>query len=407
MKKRILSCILVLALAISLMPSAFAATDDATSAAQALYEMGLFLGTGNDANGNPIFDLDRTPNRNAAVIMLVRLLGKEQEAKAGTWNIPFSDVSEQMNPYVGYAYNNGLTAGVSTTAYGGTAAITASQYLTFVLRALGYTSGTDFQVSKAWELSDKIGLTDGQYNASTTKFTRGDVAIISANALKTSLKGQSKTLILLLVENGVIDSERAEKYLSAAGHSASLTWRDVFDGRVYVDYVKMDSGYYTLDTYTKRISCVNGEIYLPIDFYEHVRYGLQLNSDTDLLALLSEKYTVKKTENPYFSGKLHLFSQETNPYHIQTNTVYLSPTDSYTTWQLTRRGKTISSPSTPTKDEFVVDGIRYVGLPVSGSSEVKYWVNVNDLCKACCIDKRFSYFEKDTGMGLEHVLAFE
>ena len=150
MKKRILSCILVLALAISLMPSAFAATDDATSAAQALYEMGLFLGTGNDANGNPIFDLDRTPNRNAAVIMLVRLLGKEQEAKAGTWNIPFSDVSEQMNPYVGYAYNNGLTAGVSTTAYGGTAAITASQYLTFVLRALGYTSGTDFQVSKAW-----------------------------------------------------------------------------------------------------------------------------------------------------------------------------------------------------------------------------------------------------------------
>lgn len=66
--------------------------------------------------------------------------------------------------------------------------MSASQYLTLVLRALGYTSGTDFQWDKAWELSDRIGLTDGRYNATTTNFTRGDVAIISNQSLSTPHK---------------------------------------------------------------------------------------------------------------------------------------------------------------------------------------------------------------------------
>lgn len=49
-------------------------------AAQNLYELGLFNGTGTDTDGNPIFDLDRAPTRHEAVTMLVRLLGKGEEA---------------------------------------------------------------------------------------------------------------------------------------------------------------------------------------------------------------------------------------------------------------------------------------------------------------------------------------
>lgn len=61
--KRILSLILSLALAFSLMPSAFAASNEAVQAAEALHSLGLFNGTGTDANGNPIYDLDRAPTR--------------------------------------------------------------------------------------------------------------------------------------------------------------------------------------------------------------------------------------------------------------------------------------------------------------------------------------------------------
>lgn len=195
MKKRIVSLLLTLCLVCSLLPgAAIAASDKATEAANALYELGLFSGTGTDANGNPIYDLDRAPTRQEAIVMLVRLLGKVDEATNGSWTMPFTDVADWAKPYVGYAYSNNLTFGVSQTAFGSGDSVSASQYLTFVLRALGYESGTDFQWDKAWELSDKIGMTNGEYNSSSN-FLRGDVAIVSNNALHTNLKGASTPLI--------------------------------------------------------------------------------------------------------------------------------------------------------------------------------------------------------------------
>ncbi|WP_161845355.1 S-layer homology domain-containing protein [Pseudoflavonifractor sp. 524-17] len=223
--KRTISLLLFLAVMASLVPTAFAAgfhphpghiapdavtalsvsalTSTATpastpkaaqEAAQALYELGLFSGIGNDTEGNPNFDLNRAPTRQEAVIMLVRLLGKVDNAENGTWNIPFTDVASWAKPYVGYAYTNGLTVGTSATTFGGGQTITATQYLTFVLRALGYEIGVDFQWDKAWEFSDKIGLTDGSYNANTSNFTRGDVAIISYKALDIRYKDGGSTL---------------------------------------------------------------------------------------------------------------------------------------------------------------------------------------------------------------------
>lgn len=175
-----------------------AADNDPFLAADALYAMGLFRGTGMDENLQPIYELDRTPTRSEAVTMLVRLLGKEDEALSGTWTTPFTDVEKWAEPYVGYAYCNGLVAGTSDTTYSGSENISASQYITLVLRALGYKSGTDFEWDKAWELSDKIGLPGGQYSAGTTKFTRGDVATVSFNALYCKLKDSDTKLISTL-----------------------------------------------------------------------------------------------------------------------------------------------------------------------------------------------------------------
>lgn len=184
MKRKLTTLFLALALTLALVPSAFAASDEAKQAADALHDLGLFQGVGTNADGTPNYDLDRTPSREEAVTMLVRLLGKEDEAKAGAWTNSFTDVSAWAKPYVGYAYANGLTNGVNTegTLFGGGTAntVTATQYITFALRSLGYESGKDFKWDAAWELSDKLGITDGRYNAATNKtFTRGDIAIIS------------------------------------------------------------------------------------------------------------------------------------------------------------------------------------------------------------------------------------
>jgi len=177
--KRFLALFLIVVLFCATVSTASATNGDAVAAADKLHSLGLFNGTGTDADGNPMYDLDRAPTRHEAVTMLVRLLGKGDEALAGTWEMPFTDVAEWAKPYVGYAYANGLTSGTSRTTFGGNAIISASQYLTFLLRTLGYETGKDFQWDKAWELSDHIGLTSfGEYGAGSN-FVRGDVAILS------------------------------------------------------------------------------------------------------------------------------------------------------------------------------------------------------------------------------------
>lgn len=183
--KKIISIFLTIIMVLSLAPvTVFAAGADARLAANELHTLGLFGGTGTDANGNPIFELDRAPTRQEAITILVGLLGKTEEAKAGKWNMPFTDVDNWAKPFVGYAYANGIASGTSATKFGAKDTVTASQYLSFVLRVQGYESGKDFKWDKAWELSDQIGLTDGRYDEKTTKFLRGDVAIISLQAYK-------------------------------------------------------------------------------------------------------------------------------------------------------------------------------------------------------------------------------
>lgn len=206
--KKLLCPLFALLIVLSLSTAAFAADYSAEKSANALYELGLFQGTGETANGKPIYSLDAAPTRAQAVTMLVRLLGKEAEAKADTWTVPFSDLADWARPYVGYAYANGLTNGLSAERFGSGDKVTANQYLTFILRALGYSSESDFQWDKANAFSDSLGLTHGEYGASRS-FTRGDTARISYAALAQARKDSSETLAAQLVRQGAVKAKTA------------------------------------------------------------------------------------------------------------------------------------------------------------------------------------------------------
>ncbi len=226
MKKRAAAIICVILVFFIFQP-AFAAGNDAFQSANTLYTLGLFKGTGTNSDGTPVYDLDRAPSRYEAITMLVRLLGKENEAQSGNWNTPFRDVAPWAAPYVGYAYANGLTQGTGAAAFGGNETVMASQYLTFVLRALGYSSETDFAWNKAWELSDKLGLTNREHNG-TSHFSRGDIAVISCDALSQVKKGSDITLLSSLLASGAVQSDRVEAAgLSGLLHRASLTAKQV------------------------------------------------------------------------------------------------------------------------------------------------------------------------------------
>jgi hypothetical protein len=231
MKKRLLSILLILVLLLSAFPLTAAATDvTAETAANKLYELGLFRGTDDG------YELERQPTRQEALVMLIRLLGKESAALNGDWNHPFTDVdSLWVDSYVGYAYQKNLTTGYSATAFGGRDYATAAHYITLVLRALGYSEAAgDFVWSSPWTLSDELGLTDGEYNADSL-LTRGDVAVISYRALNMRLKGGDMTLLEYLQAGGAIGQSQNQNGSLSATEISEKCSSAVFYIEVYSD----------------------------------------------------------------------------------------------------------------------------------------------------------------------------
>ena len=202
---RIFTCLLAAALLCThLTANAFAASQGRDAAGQAaaeeLYELGLFLGSGKLPDGSPNFDLDRTPTRGEAVVMLVRLLGAEDEAQAGHFSHPFTDTTGWADAYLGYAYTNRIANGISGTKYGTYNETTLDQFLTFVLRALGYS---DVDWRNPYPTADAAGL----YYPVGDGFYRSDVALICLDALDCQIKGQNMTLRTRLINSGAIDAE--------------------------------------------------------------------------------------------------------------------------------------------------------------------------------------------------------
>ena len=193
------------AAAAMLTASAFAA--NYTNCADSLHEMGLFQGTQNG------YDLDRTPTRAEAAVMLVRLLGKEAEAKALTYTAPFTDLKGWEKPYVQYLYSNGLANGSNRTTFHPTGKCTAQMYAVFLLRALGYSDTADFSYANAIETAREQGIYDtGIINVQN--FLRDDAAAASYTVLSVSPKNSEGTLLDQLVSENAITEADAKRYQS-------------------------------------------------------------------------------------------------------------------------------------------------------------------------------------------------
>ncbi len=176
--------------------------------AERLSHLGLFAG------GTSGFELDRRPTRAEAAVMLVRMTGKEDEAAAGYYSHPFTDVPPWADHYVGYLYENGLTSGISAKLFGSNQFISVDQYVTFVLRALGYSDAQgDFKSRDSLTKAGQIKLlTDDEivYYSSKGEFLRDDIIGITINALATLLKDSDQSLLdKLIYEEGVVDERAA------------------------------------------------------------------------------------------------------------------------------------------------------------------------------------------------------
>ncbi|MBP1737121.1 MAG: SCP-like extracellular [Oscillospiraceae bacterium] len=221
--KRLISTLLSAALASVMLISFASAADTSQTCAQRLYGLGLLQGTGTYSDGTPNFDLDSSTTRAQAVTMLVRLLGQEDTALSEDNSCPFTDVPSWAEPYVSYAYQNGLTKGVSDTQFGSDDQVTCNQYATLLLRALGYSDESgSFSWTDAASYASNIGLDCGSYSGSQN-LNRGDVATLSSSALDQAVVSSGKTLLQCLNTSNTSDSNQATTQTTSSNASNSTS----------------------------------------------------------------------------------------------------------------------------------------------------------------------------------------
>ena len=180
-------------------------TVDYNAMAAALKELNLFKGSFTGYGQG--FDLELVPTRLQALIMFIRVLGEEEEALAWSGTTPFTDISKRSDAekYVGYAYEMGYTNGYTATQFKPGNAVNANQYTEFVLRAMGYSSAANTNLSDTLIRAEEAGLlTSGEVaRLHAEKFLRADLVCISYYALETELANGEETLAERLMDQDV------------------------------------------------------------------------------------------------------------------------------------------------------------------------------------------------------------
>ncbi len=238
-------------------------------AAKDLAAIGMMKG---DASG---FALDRAPTRAEAAIMLVRLFGAEDEAKAayadGTLTHGFTDVSDTAAPHVAWLTVRGIANGTSATTFGASNPCTSQMYTTFLLRALGYQDKTDFEYADAQAFAMTKGMLD--FSAITGEFLRDDLAAMTYQALGTDLKDGSTYLLDSLIKNGAVDAEAAKpmtdkieacRALQASSMSASQGLDTAVDAKMGIG-ISMKSTDNSVNMDEKMEAAVKGNVKVILD----------------------------------------------------------------------------------------------------------------------------------------------
>jgi len=193
--KRILSLTLALVMILGTFTGVFAAEPTVEeAAAKFLAKEEILLG---DDNGDLM--LKDNLERRDAVILLSRLLGVEEVAA----EFPTSEESPSWTdvrtdayyvPFFAWAEANGYFEGNDDNTFAPREAISAPEYALVLLRALGYEVNGHESWKASLETAEKIGLLKDVEVEFEDKVVRGQMAVMTLNALGTKMKDSDKTL---------------------------------------------------------------------------------------------------------------------------------------------------------------------------------------------------------------------
>lgn len=192
--KRTLSLLLALVMVLGSFTAVFAVGESVEEKAGALlFDLDVLKGV-NEAGD---LNLDGNLSRQDALVMLSRLVGQGEEA----WNFPvgedypFTDVTdENYKPVTQWAYTNGITVGIGGGKFGFGDNVTAQQYATYLMRALGFEVEAGEAYDNVLETALEKGLLADVNVVNGTELTRGMMAVFTVNALGAEMADGEGTL---------------------------------------------------------------------------------------------------------------------------------------------------------------------------------------------------------------------
>ena len=158
--KKVLSLVLALAMALSLMTAAFAAdASDYKDYSKVTYKEAVDVMTAagifNGGDGNN-FNPDATLNREqAAKIITYMLMGQKEADKLTTTIAPYADVAATRwsAGSIAYCTNEGIIAGDGNGRFNPTAGVTGLQFAKMLLVALSYDAKVENLVGNSWAIN--------------------------------------------------------------------------------------------------------------------------------------------------------------------------------------------------------------------------------------------------------------
>ena len=319
--KKLVALILSMVLFTTLLITPAFSYDDTTrqTAAQHLFDRGLLKGVGRE-DGTVDLALDEILTREQAVVFLIRLLGREAEAYACDFPCSFTDVPEWAVPYIGYAQVTGLTLGMGDGTFGAGQPVTGVQFMTFLLRALGYCTPIDFVWTDACAMAESVGLPGNDFYGITT-LTRGDAVVMCDWALSRDTKSGEQ---LIEVIEGAATVKNPPKITQVSSYSAKgadssgivtindedkigATHKKLVDQYSSI-YVKGDGNIQVLIVHTHATEC-----YTPNDGLEYKEQGGEYRTLNDQRNMLRVGEVVTNILNSRGIGTIHLTVVEDYP----------------------------------------------------------------------------------------------
>jgi methionine-rich copper-binding protein CopC len=205
--KKLLAVIVAVCVLATMTVPAFAAASDA----EICEALGILQG---DGAGVTDTYLAKGTERYQAAIIYLRLIGKEEEAKAFTGEDNFDDADQiykggqrilaylKANPDLGWT-------GVGGNKFEPTNPASAQMIYKVLLEALGYKQDVDFKWAETLDFAESVGLSA---IADIAELTNADVATALVEGLKAKVKDSDATLAEKLVADGIIDEAVAAEY---------------------------------------------------------------------------------------------------------------------------------------------------------------------------------------------------